>query len=48
MGNGRKSDRLRVIYGDATLGVYGKSVSCIFSRQMGGLESLVADGREWL
>ena len=39
---------LKVIYGDVTLGVYGERFGYIFSYGIGGLESLVVDGREWL
>lgn len=43
---------LEVIYGDYTLGVWGhtgeKAFHYIFSYQVGGLESLSIDGREWI
>lgn len=39
---------IRIIYGDATLGVEGEGFHYIFSYQTGGLESLVTGGREWL
>lgn len=39
---------LRVVYGDVVLGVAGADFNCIFSRQTGGMESLVMQGREWL
>ncbi len=39
---------LQIVYGDCTLGVHGTSFDYIFSYQMGGLESLVIDGKEWL
>lgn len=42
------TDKMRVIYGDVTLGLGGGRFHYIFSYQTGGLESLVADGREWL
>ncbi|MDE6203617.1 MAG: beta-galactosidase small subunit [Lachnospiraceae bacterium] len=44
--------KLRVIYGDCTLGVHGsakgKAFHYIFSYQTGGLESINIEGREWL
>lgn len=45
--------RLRVVYGDVTLGVHGisdsgKSFDYIWSYSRGGLESLVMNGKEWL
>ncbi len=40
--------RLRVIYGDVTLGLKGEGFHYIFSYQTGGLESLVTGGTEWL
>ncbi len=48
-----EAGKLRVIYGDFTLGLQGKndslkSFSYIFSYGRGGLESLAIDGREWL
>lgn len=43
---------LRVVYGDVTLGVYGrkeeKEFHYIFSYTAGGLESLNVEGKEWL
>ena len=42
------TDKLRVVYGDFTLGVNGKDFSYIFSYAQGGLESLVRGGFEWL
>lgn len=42
------ADRLRIVYGDMTLGVHGKDFDYLFSYQCGGLESLVINGREWL
>lgn len=39
---------LRIVYGDSTLGVHGEDVHYIFSYAVGGLESLVKDGLEWL
>lgn len=40
--------RLRVVYGDFTLGVHGEGFDYIFSYAQGGLESLVRNGYEWL
>lgn len=40
--------RIRVIYGDVTLGAAGEDFHYIFSYQTGGPESLVIGGREWL
>lgn len=40
--------KLRVVYGDMTLGIHGKEFDYLFSYQCGGLESLVRNGREWL
>lgn len=39
---------MRVIYGDATLGVKGEGFHHIFSYAQKGLESLTFGGREWL
>jgi len=39
---------LKVIFGDATLGVKGEGFHYIFSYPKGGLESLVKGGKEWL
>lgn len=41
-------DALRIIYGDATLGVKGEDFRYIFSYATGGLESLHIKGKEWL
>lgn len=48
-----KAGKLRIVYGDFTLGLKGMSAvgeefSYIFSYGAGGLESLVIGGREWL
>lgn len=43
-----KKSSLRVVYGDSTLGVHGADVHYIFSYAVGGLESLVKGGMEWL
>ncbi|ERL66027.1 beta-galactosidase small subunit [Schleiferilactobacillus shenzhenensis] len=40
--------KLRVIYGDVTLGVQSDRVQYIFNYTRNGLESLVVDGKEWL
>ncbi len=40
--------KLRIVYGDCTLGVHGERFSYIFSYSCGGPESLVIDGKEWL
>lgn len=42
------SKKLRIVYGDYTLGVHGKNFHYIFSYSQGGLESLVKNGYEWL
>lgn len=43
-----QNNKLRLVYGDVTLGVHGENFRYIFSYQRGGLESLHADGREWI
>ncbi len=56
MGNTNKErcghEPLRIVYGDATLGVHGNCVGnefhYIFSYAAGGMESLVSGGMEWL
>lgn len=40
--------KLRVVYGDYTLGVHGDGFDYIFSYAQGGLESVVKNGYEWL
>lgn len=40
--------KLRVIYGDGTLGVAGDGFHYIFSYERGGMESLKQLGKEWL
>ncbi len=40
--------KLRVVYGDFTLGVHGEGFDYIFSYAQGGLESIVKNGYEWL
>lgn len=42
------TNKLRVVYGDATLGLGGEGFHYIFSYTAGGMESLKAGGREWL
>lgn len=42
------TDRLRLIFGDITLGVAGQGFHLIFSYPGGGLESLVTGGKEWI
>ena len=39
-------NRLKVVYGDCTLGVSGEGFSYIFSYVTGGMESLVKEGME--
>ena len=41
-------NKLRVVYGDYTLGVHGEGFDYIFSYSQGGLESVVKNGYEWL
>ena len=48
MGCINKKIPLRVVYGDSTLGVHAENVRYIFSYAVGGLESLVKGGMEWL
>lgn len=43
-----QAQKLKVIYGDVTLGVSGEDFHYIFSYQTGGMESLCIRGREWL
>ena len=38
------TDKLRVVYGDYTLGVHGEGFDYIFSYAQGGLESIVKNG----
>lgn len=42
------TNKLKIVYGDATFGVHGEGFDYIFSYMRGGLESLVKDGKEWL
>lgn len=46
--NKSAENKLKLVYGDVNLGVYGEGFSYLFSYQTGGLESLVIDGKEWL
>lgn len=41
-------NKLRIVYGDVTLGVHGDTFDYIFSYACGGPESLVIEGKEWL
>ena len=42
------TSKLKVIVGDAVIGVRGEGFSYIFSGARAGMESLVRDGKEWL
>lgn len=42
------SGKLRLIFGDGTLGVYAGPLYLLFSYARGGIESLVKDGVEWV
>lgn len=42
------SKKLKIIYGDATLGIAGNQFHYIFNYARGGPESLVINGKEWL
>ncbi|MCL2865122.1 MAG: beta-galactosidase small subunit [Lachnospiraceae bacterium] len=42
------ANKLRIIYGDVTLGVKGEGFHYIFSYARGGLESIKKNGKEWL
>lgn len=42
------TDKMRVVYGDVTLGIHGDGFHYIFSYQRGGLESFVKYGKEWM
>ena len=42
------TNKLQIVYGDLTLGVKGEGWHVIFNYMRGGIESLVAGGREWL
>ncbi|MCR5691997.1 MAG: beta-galactosidase small subunit [Eubacterium sp.] len=41
-------NKLKIIYGDWTLGVKGQGFSYMFTYAMGGLSSLYAKGKEWI
>lgn len=41
-------NKLRVVYGDFTLGVHGDGFDYTFSYAQGGLESIIKNGYEWL
>lgn len=40
--------KLKIVFGDVTLGVAGENFHAIFNYSTGGMESLVVGGREWL
>ncbi len=40
--------KLKLVYGDVTLGVSGSNFRYLFAYDRGGLESLVQNGKEWL
>lgn len=42
------NNKLKLVYGDVTLGAAGEDFHYIFSYQTGGPESLVIQGKEWL
>lgn len=42
------NNKLRITYGDWSLGVAGEDFHCIFSYPKGGLDSLYTGGKEWL
>ena len=47
----KKTDKhkmLRVVFGDVVLGVHGEGFDYLFSYAIGGMESMVINGREWL
>jgi len=41
-------NKMKLIFGDGTLGIDGRGFHYIFSYEKGGLESLVVNDREWL
>lgn len=41
-------NKLRIVYGDFTLGVHGEGFDYTFSYAQGGLESIIKNGYEWL
>lgn len=42
------TNKLRLVYGDSVLGIHGKDFSYLFSYPIGGLESMVIKGKEWV
>ncbi|MGN0776824.1 MAG: beta-galactosidase small subunit [Candidatus Ventricola sp.] len=42
------TNKLKLVFGDLTLGVKGDTWQVIFNYMRGGIESLVAGGREWM
>ena len=38
-------NKLRIVFGDVTVGIHGEDFHYIFSKQTGGMESLVKAGR---
>lgn len=44
----KTAGKIRVVYGDVTIGLHGDGFDYIFSYMRAGLESLVRDGVEWL
>lgn len=46
--NHKDPEKLQIVYGDTVLGVHGNGFHYLFSYQVGGMESLVIDGKEWL
>lgn len=42
------TNKLKLVFGDLTLGVKGDGWQVIFNYMRGGIESLVAGGREWM
>lgn len=42
------TNKMRIVFGDVTVGLHGKDFHYIFSKQTGGMESLVKSGKEWL
>lgn len=41
-------NKLKIVFGDCSLGVAGENFHAIFNYVTGGMESLVMDGKEWL
>ena len=42
------TNKLKLVFGDLTLGVKGDTWQVIFNYMRGGIESLVTGGREWM